>query len=170
MAAPPSNATPPCTHSDPAAPFCGGASRSFAAVDGAEERREPAPTFAVESLSLLGGRFSVSLTARRPSGEAVAVKAVPETDRFGYFSFPGLLGDPSFPEVVVKMIDYRLVTGKFWVFQTGLTTLEYTLQVVDMETEESRTYEGNTPFCGSADTNAFPVSGGPWDYGNSPSP
>jgi hypothetical protein len=121
----------------------------------------------VESLSLLDGRFSVSLTARRPSGESVAVKAVPQTDRFGYFSFPGLLGDPSFPEVVVKMIDYSFVTGKFWVFQTGLTTLEYTLQVVDMETEQSRTYESNTPFCGSADTSAFPASGGPWDYGNS---
>jgi photosystem II stability/assembly factor-like uncharacterized protein len=153
--------------SNSAAPFCGGATRSFASVDAAAERREPAPLFDVESLSLLDGRFSVSLTARRPSGESVAVKAVPQTDRFGYFSFPGLLGDPSFPEVVVKMIDYTFVTGKFWVFQTGLTTLEYTLQVVDMETEQSRTYESNTPFCGSADTSAFPASGGPWDYGNS---
>ena len=153
--------------SDPASPLCGGASRSFASVETAAERREAAPIFAEESLRLLNGRFSVTLSARRSTGETVAVKAVPETDRFGYFSFPGLLGDPSFPEVVVKVIDYRLLTGKFWVFQTGLTSLEYTLTVTDTETEESRTYEGNTPFCGSADTNAFPVTPGPWDYDRS---
>jgi photosystem II stability/assembly factor-like uncharacterized protein len=84
----------------------------------------------------------------RASGDELAVKAVPETDRFGYFSFPGAVGDPTFPEVVVKMIDYRLITGKFWVFQAGLTSFEYTLTITDTETEESRTYEGNTPFCG----------------------
>jgi photosystem II stability/assembly factor-like uncharacterized protein len=153
---------------DPAAPFCGGAARSFASVDTATERRQAVPIFAQESLRLLNGRFSVTLTAHRASGDELAVKAVPETDRFGYFSFPGAVGDPTFPEVVVKMIDYRLITGKFWVFQAGLTSFEYTLTITDTETEESRTYEGNTPFCGSADTSAFPISAGAWDYGHTP--
>jgi len=145
-------------HNDSVAPFCGDAPRAFAALEAAAERRQPAAATADESLLLLGGRFSVTLTARRSSGEAVAVHAIPETDRFGYFSFPSVVGDPSFPEVVVKMIDFRAVSGKFWVFQTGLTPLDYTLTVTDTTSGDQRVYDNPAPFCGSADTNAFPTS------------
>ncbi len=76
-------------------------------------------------------------------------------DRFGIFSLPGFTGDPQFPEVVVKMVDARSFTGKFWFFHTGLTSLDYTLTVTDSETGAVRTYESPGPFCGGADTSAF---------------
>jgi photosystem II stability/assembly factor-like uncharacterized protein len=152
-------------HSDASSPLCGGATRAFASIEAGAERRETAPAISDEGLQLLGGRFSVTLQARLPSnGPTVAVRAIPVTDRFGYFSFPGVVGDSAFPEVVVKMIDFSAVTGKFWVFSAGLTTLDYTLTVRDIATDEQRVYDSTTPFCGLADTSAFPVATAPWDY------
>jgi hypothetical protein len=108
------------------------------------------------TLSLLGNRFSVTLSAysarhdRTDPGTAVA-----GTDRDGYFSLPGFTGDPSFPEVYVKMVDFRAVTGKFWIFYSGLTSLDYTLTVTDSATGAVRVYESAASFCGGADTAAF---------------
>ena len=78
------------------------------------------------------------------------------TDRYGYFSLPGFTGDSSFPEVYVKMVDYTAITGDFWFFHTGLTSLDYTLTVTDSVTGAVRTYEGAGDFCGAADVRAFP--------------
>jgi hypothetical protein len=108
------------------------------------------------TLSLLGGRFSVTLSAysvrhnRTDSGTAIA-----GTDRYGYFSLEGFTGDPRFPEVYVKMVDFRAVTGKFWIFYSGLTSLDYTLTVTDNATGAVRVYESAASFCGGADTAAF---------------
>jgi len=108
------------------------------------------------TLSLLGGRFSVRLSAysarhnRTDPGMAVAA-----TDRYGYFSLRGFTGDPSFPEVYVKMVDFRAVTGKFWIFYSGVTSLDYTLTVTDSVTGAVLVYESSASFCGSADTAAF---------------
>lgn len=147
-------------------PLCGGTSPSSATADPASmPRAANAP--AAEALSLLGSRFSVTLAAPNPrTGQVMAGHAVPQTDRFGYFSFPELTGDPLFPEVVVKMIDGRLVSGGFWFFHTGLTHIDYTLTVVDSMTGATRTYESPGPLCGAADTSAFPVDSGAgqWDY------
>lgn len=108
------------------------------------------------ALSLLDGRFSVSLSAfsshQNRTSEGVAV---PGTDRYGYFSLPGFTGDPSFPEVYVKMVDFTAATGEFWFFHTGLTSLAYTLTVTDTATGAVRTYAGAGDYCGGADVHAF---------------
>ena len=66
-----------------------------------------------------------------------------------------MTGDPALPEVIVKMVDAHAISGKFWFFHTGLTSLDYTLTVTDSETGDFRTYESPAAFCGSADTAAF---------------
>jgi hypothetical protein len=112
-------------------------------------------------LSLLGGRFHATLRATDPrTGQTVEGEAVPRADGFGYFSLPGFTGDPSFPEVFIKMTDGTALPGNhFWVFHAGLTDVEYTLTVTDQLTGAVRTYRRDAPhgaeLCGEADTSAF---------------
>jgi len=113
------------------------------------------------ALALLGGRFRATVRATDPrTGRTVEGEAVPKADGFGYFSLPGFTGDPSFPEVFVKMTDATaLPGGYFWVFHTGLTDVEYTLTVTDQVTRAVKTYRRGAPdgteLCGEADTSAF---------------
>ncbi|HSD71809.1 MAG TPA: YCF48-related protein [Thermoanaerobaculia bacterium] len=112
-------------------------------------------------LTLLGGRFRTTLSATDPrTGRIAEGQAIPRADAFGYFSLPGFTGDPSFPEVLVKMTDATaLPGGRFWFFHTGLTDVEYTLTVTDQVTGAVRTYRRPAPaqpeLCGQADTAAF---------------
>jgi len=112
-------------------------------------------------LSLLGGRFRATIRAKDPrTGRTADGAAIPRRDGFGYFSLPDFTGDPSFPEVFVKMVDGRAQPGaSYWVFHTGLTDLEYTLTVTDAVTGAVRTYPrgatDGTRLCGVADTMAF---------------
>jgi hypothetical protein len=113
------------------------------------------------ALTLLGGRFRATLSATDPrTGRIAEGQAIPRADAFGYFSLPGFTGDPSFPEVLVKMADATaLPGGRFWVFHTGLTDVEYTLTVTDQVTGTVRSYRREAPaqpeLCGQADTSAF---------------
>ena len=120
-----------------------------------------------DSLELLSGRFRVTLTATDPhTGQSITDAPIIGNDRFGYFSLPAISGDPSFPEVVVKMVDGRSVTGAFWFFAASLTDLSYTITVTDATTGSTRTYTNNSAFCGVFDTSSFadrPPSG---DLGN----
>ncbi len=137
------------------APFCGGFHIAQAA-SGEAMLLQDAPKAGAAGLSLLGGRFSVTLDAHRPGSAAILHgTAMTSGDQFGFFSLPEVSGDPEFPEIVVKMIDGRPVNGNFWFFHTGLTSLDYTLTVTDSVTGEVQTYESATPFCGGADTHAF---------------
>ena len=77
--------------------------------------------------------------------------AIPKTDRYGTFSLPGFTGNAALPEVVVKMIDNTAASGKFWLFYTGLTSLDYTLTVRDTLTRRVGTYVNATPYCGGVD-------------------
>ena len=49
--------------------------------------------------------------------------------------------------------------GRFWVFHTGLTDVEYTLTVTDQVTGAVRSYRREAPaqpeLCSQADTSAF---------------
>ena len=110
-----------------------------------------------ESLQLLGGRFSVTLEARRVrDGRTASGVITASGDVYGIFSLPGITGDATFPEVAVKMVDARsFANGKFWFFHTGLTSLDYTLTVTDSVTGAVQTYTNTAPFCGAADTKAF---------------
>jgi photosystem II stability/assembly factor-like uncharacterized protein len=109
-------------------------------------------------LRLLSNRFHLTLTAADPrTGHPVTGAANALGDRFGYFSLPALTADPTFPEVLVKMID---ATGTadhdFWLFQGGLTSLFYALTVLDTVTGVSKTYYNDpvdlTHVCGSVDS------------------
>ncbi len=94
-------------------------------------------------LALLGGRFRVSLAARNPATEAAASGvAIPQDDRFGSFSLPEFTGDPGLPEVFTKMIDAG--GGSFLFFYTGLTSLDYSVTVLDSVTGTERTYGRET--------------------------
>jgi photosystem II stability/assembly factor-like uncharacterized protein len=113
-----------------------------------------------DRLCLLGSRYQVSVTARHPrTGASITGRAIVEGDRFGYFSFPDVTGDPEFPEVVVKMADATGAPppygGSAWVFHSSLTDLVYTLTVVETQTGRIRTYEASNATCGKADTSAF---------------
>ncbi len=137
------------------APFCGGFHIAQAASDEAMLLQD-APKAGAAGLSLLGGRFSVTLDAHRPGSAAILHgTAMASGDQFGFFSLPEVSGDPQFPEIVVKMIDVRAIDGEFWFFHTGLTSLEYTLTVTDSVPGVVRTYESPGAFCGAADTHAF---------------
>lgn len=149
--------------------FCGGADTEaffenipgpwdYAGAPAAESlaRAENRTSAENGALSLLGNRFSVTLSAFSAYlGRTEPGVAVPGTDRYGYFSLPGFTGDPSFPEVYVKMVDFTAITGDFWFFHTGLTGLDYTLTVTDSVSGAVRIYEGRGDFCGGADVHAF---------------
>lgn len=109
------------------------------------------------NLCLLSARFKVELTARdQRTGTTGSGVALAENDLFGYFALPELTGQAENPEVFVKVLDGRAVTGKFWVFYGGLTDLEFTLTVTDTNTGIVKTYsKAAGSFCGNADTQAF---------------
>ncbi len=135
---------------------CGGASRPFPEATAPVFRSESSAAPAEAALSLLDHRFSVTLHAHHPSsGRESNGLAVAGDDRWGYFSMPDVTGESSLPEVVVKMVDFRAITGKFWFFYTGLTGFDYTLTVTDSKTGAVRTYESPGNFCGGAAADAF---------------
>jgi hypothetical protein len=144
---------------DSSNPFCGGVDGtalvddsdfSSIVLSGAEEGKAGASG---NSLSLLSGRFSITLSAysSRQARSSPGI-AVPKTDRYGYFSLPGFTGDVTFPEVHVKMVDFRAISGRFLLFHTGLTSLEYTLTVTDQTTGEAHVFHGPGTYCGEAVT------------------
>jgi photosystem II stability/assembly factor-like uncharacterized protein len=105
---------------------------------------------ATAALPLFSGRFSVTLSAHSSlTGRTAQGVAVAKTDRYGYFSLPAFTGDPSFPEVYVKLVDLTAITGSFGFFYSGLTSLDYTLTVADSVTGEVRTFDGAGDFCGA---------------------
>ena len=116
------------------------------------------------TLSFLGRRFVATLTAVDPrTGRTAAGHAVSLGDQAGYFSLPDLTGDPTFPEVMVKMADATRIAslnGMFWVFYSPLTDVSYSLTVRDVFTNRVRTYTNSSSqsgeLCGGFDTSAFP--------------
>jgi len=136
-------------------------SGAASAVRGSERTRPwIALADSADELTLLG-RFHLTLSATDPrTGRISAGTAIPQGDRFGYFSLPAFTGDPNFPEVFVKMIDATsLPGGTFWLFHTGLTDLSYVLTVTDGVTHAVKEYRNDptdpTRLCGEADTAAF---------------
>ena len=103
-------------------------------------------------------RFWVSLSARdQRTGRVGNGLAIPSTDVFGYFSIPDITGNPQNPEVFVKVLDGRGVNGSYWIFYSGLTDLEYTVTVQELDTGRVQTYlKPAGSACGGFDTTAFP--------------
>ena len=132
---------------------------SVQAVAGSGTGGPPPPTG--NALKLLNGRFEITLSAKdtgrsNKSGNGVPITE-PGNNLFGYFSIPDLTGNPGNPEVFLKVLDAG--GGKYWVFYSGLTDLEFTLTVKDTATGKSKSYrKAIGSFCGDADTSfsAFP--------------
>ncbi len=84
-----------------------------------------------------GNRFRVTAdwtNFRNRSGTGKTVDA--QTDKSGLFWF---FGSDNW-EVLLKVLDSCHSTDHFWVFSAATTNMEYTLTVVDTETNASRTY------------------------------
>ena len=105
------------------------------------------------ALSLQDGRFLVRVSWESgPGGPSVPATPVPLTDDSGYFWFFGETN----VELVVKVLDGRLVNGHFWVFYGALSDVHYMVNVTDTRTGVTVSYENPQGTLASvADTNAF---------------
>ena len=90
----------------------------------------------------------LSQARRASTGATSAGRAIASSERYGFFTLPGFTSDPTLPEVIVKMLDFRSITGNFLLFFTGLTSLDYTLTVTDTVTGAVRRYESPGDYCG----------------------
>lgn len=67
------------------------------------------------------------------SGSGMAVPLTADTGYFWFFNAANV-------ELVVKVLDARVINGKFWVFYGALSDVEYTILVTDTQTGRSKTY------------------------------
>ncbi len=105
-----------------------------------------------QDLCLLGNRFRVSVRWHTPNGAAGDGGAAAVTDETGTFWF----FDPANVELMVKVLDGRAVSGKYWVFYGALSDVQYDITVTDTVTGSTKQYhnrQGN--LCGLGDTNAL---------------
>ena len=92
---------------------------------------------------------------RRPlPGDRGAATPTLFTNDTGYFWF----FDNTNVELVVKVLDARVLNGQFWVFASGLTNVGVDITVVDTVTGSVKTYQNplNTAFQAIQDTAGFP--------------
>ncbi|HEV8632118.1 MAG TPA: hypothetical protein VGV61_17520, partial [Thermoanaerobaculia bacterium] len=109
----------------------------------------PSPT----QLCLNQGRFRIAAAWQDFSGRSGVGTAVPLTGDTGYFWFFGA----SNVELVVKVLDGRPLTGKWWVYYGALSNVEYTMTVTDTVTGNSKSYHNPAgTFASAGDTAALP--------------
>jgi hypothetical protein len=113
------------------------------------------------TLCLNGDRFRVRATYATAAGASGSGQAVALTADSGYYWF----FDDANVEIVVKAIDACGLAGfdNFWLFATGLTNVEVTLDVVDTWTGDQRVYRNplNQDFQPILDTGHFDVCDAP---------
>lgn len=102
-------------------------------------------------------RFTVSIWAKdQRTGMTDTGHVMTSSGVYGMFAFPVLAGNTTDPQVFVKVLDGRPVNGKWWVFCSTLTDVEFKVTVTDTQTSQSRTYHklpGTTT--STFDTGAF---------------
>ena len=105
------------------------------------------------TLCLNAGRFRVQASWRAPAlPNAGTGNAVPLTGDTGYFWF----FSSNNIELVVKVVDGRVVNGRFWFFSGALSDVEYTITVTDTVSGRVKTYYNAPRHLGSGiDTSAF---------------
>ena len=111
------------------------------------------------TLCVNGGRFNVQVAWATADGRSGAGQAFSLTSDTGYFWF----FTPNNVEVVLKVVDGRVVNSSFWVFAGGLTNVEVTITVIDTQTGNVRVYHNpqGTAFQPIQDTSAFPGASAP---------
>lgn len=115
--------------------------------------------------------FEITIDAKDPgNGSNSPAQAIAISDRFGWFSFPGLTSDPGNPEVTVKVLEAPTF-GHYWIFWSAMTSLQYTMTVRDVTTGQIEVYEKNdSAACGGWDTLSFPFAPTPTPSALSPTP
>jgi len=106
-------------------------------------------------LCLGGGQFEAQVHWRDFQGGSGDGTPTLRGDDWGTFWF----FDPDNPELALKVIDGRALTGHYWAFSASLTNVAYTLTVVDKESGLRRSYlnpAGN--FASRGDTTALPAA------------
>lgn len=106
-----------------------------------------------KSLCLAANRFRVEVSwravAQGTSGLGNAVALTSDTGHFWFFNSANI-------ELVIKVLDARVLNGKFWVFYGALSDVEYTITVTDTVTGAVKTYFNPQGRLASvADTSAF---------------
>jgi hypothetical protein len=111
-------------------PLPAGAHRAQVVVDGqVAAELDFGVRLASQVLLLHGGRFRATLSWQNPYGPGGGqAQAVGISDQAGYFWF----GGPRNPEVTLKVLDGRAINGRFWVFASSLTTVDFDLVVFDI--------------------------------------
>jgi hypothetical protein len=113
---------------------------------------EDSAPFPATALRLFDNRFHVEIAWQLPSGTAGKAQPVRFTDNAGYFWF----FDASNAEVVVKVVDGRVVNGHFWLFYGGLSDVAYTVTVTDTQAGKTKTYSNlQGSQAGVSDTDTF---------------
>ena len=102
---------------------------------------------------LQDGRFRMKAFAIKPDGEQVKARVKDaligdEASLFYFFEFDNV-------ELLVKVLDGCGVNGRYWVFGSAATDLEYTVEIKDLANERSRQYGRNGANPLINDTNAF---------------
>ena len=103
--------------------------------------------------------FEITIDAKDPgNGAPSPAQAIAISDRFGWFSFPGLTHDPGNPEVTVKVLEAPTF-GHYWIFWSAMTSLQYTMTVRDVSTGQVQVYEKtDSAPCGGWDLESFPYA------------
>jgi len=150
--------TVPASYSSPYAeisvsPYATSASYTLAVAKASGTPPTSGCSITVSSLCLLSNRFKVEVGWRVPSqgtsGFGHAITMTSDTGHFWFFSQQNV-------ELVVKVLDGRAVTGRYWVFYGALSDVEYTITVTDTQTGTVRTYFNPSGRLASvADTSAF---------------
>lgn len=113
------------------------------------------PCFGDDTTLCLGdGRFRIEALWASHQGDSGRGHAVPLSSNTGTFWF----FDEANVEVIVKVLDACAEPfDRFWVFAAGLTNIEVTLQVTDLESGQSQIYHNplGMAFQPVQDTNAF---------------
>ncbi len=111
------------------------------------------------TLCLNAGRFNVRVNWTTSNGSSGAGQAVALTGDTGYFWF----FTPNNVEMVVKVVDGRVVNSHFWVFAGGLTNVNVVMTVTDAQTGATKSYTNpqNTAFQPIQDTGTFLASDAP---------
>ncbi|HMB54660.1 MAG TPA: hypothetical protein VKU40_15185 [Thermoanaerobaculia bacterium] len=141
----------------PAGELCGfGDTGAFAggpSVARPATARTTAAAEAGDALGLFSDRFEVTVDWRDPrSGDTGTGQPIPGGDNSGYFWF----FNEQNVELVVKVLDGEPVNGNLWFFYGGLSDVEYTIRVHDVENDVTKSYfHAPGDLCGGADTAAF---------------
>lgn len=136
----------------------------FAADDGVTGRELWVADLPVDSgvcvpeettLCLQNGRFRVSVQWQDFINDTEGVgRPIPATNESGHFWF----FNGTNLELSVKVIDGREANGAFWFFYGALSDVAYQIEVEDLVTRVTKTYQneqGN--LCGQSDIDAFPA-------------